>query len=220
MLNIQSLGLVPINTKTILGISLAAVFAISLLGSAYATGYLTIESASVTATPTEITKAKIYTGEKIPKKGEALFGYGIVTSGTDLVVATTHAGVLDSQKQKGDPMSPKWHNHYVKLAEDVGCEDPVTNPLGLRVVDISYESPGKVNVKGDKIELKDVPLGTDIPTHIGIAPNAVSAATTGTYGGAVTSFELRGIADPTYGIGVCVCVCVCVCVDNLSPFVP
>ena len=51
-----------------------------------------------------------------------------------------------------------------------------------------------------------------IPTRIGIVPNAVSAATTGTYGGAVASFELRGIADPTYGIGVCV--------DNLFPFVP
>jgi len=51
-----------------------------------------------------------------------------------------------------------------------------------------------------------------IPTRIGIVPDAVSAATIGTYGGAVASFELRGIADPTYGIGVCV--------DNLFPFVP
>jgi len=93
------------NTKTILGILLAAVFAISLLGNAYATGYLTIESASVTATSTETTKAKIYTGDKIPKKDEVLFWYGIVASGTDLVVATTHAGVLHSEKQKGDPES-------------------------------------------------------------------------------------------------------------------
>ena len=198
------------NTKTILGISLAAVFAVSLLGGAYASGYLTIESASVSATATEITKAKINTGDKIPTKGEAALGYGIVTSGTDLVVATTHAGVLDSEEQKGDPTSPKWHNHYVKLAPDAACVSPV-NPSGLRVVDISYESPGKVHVKSDKIELKDVPLGV-IPTHIGIAPNAVSVATTGTYVGAVASFTLSVIPDPTYGVGVCV--------DNLAPFTP
>jgi len=98
------LGLVPItNKKAILGISLAAVFAISLLGSAYASGHLTIEKASVDATPTEIKKAKIETTGKIPTKG-GFVGYGVVTSSfvmpfpasgpADVVVATTHAGVL------------------------------------------------------------------------------------------------------------------------------
>ena len=78
-------------------------------------------------------------------------------------------------------------------------------------MDISYESPDKVNVKGDEIELKDDLLVLHSNSYW-CCTYAVSAATTGTYGGAVASFELRGIADPTYGISVCV--------DNLFPFVP
>jgi len=200
------------NSKRILGVSLAAVFAISLLGSVYASGHLTIDSASVTATPTEIKKALIHTSEKIPKDGTP-FGYGIVTDGSfgpgfpgvpaDVIVATTHPGVLDSEKQKGKISSAKWHNHYVKIGAGPDCPT-------VQVLDISYESPGKVKVKGDKIEIQDVPLGT-IGTHFGLAPNSVTSFTTGEYAGAVASFALSTIPDGSGGLKA-------VCVDGLSPF--
>ena len=215
MLNIPCLGLIPMNTKRLLGISLAAAFAISFLGSAYASGYLTIESASVNATPDEIKKAKINTGDKIPKK-DAFVGYGVVTSSfssdfpevpADVVVATTHPGVLDSEKQKGDIMSPKWHNHYVKIGTgDAGCAS------GIQVLDISFESPGKVRVHGDSITLRNVPIG-DVDAHFGLAPNSLTSFSTGEYAGAVASFTLSGITDEETGL-------LAVCVDNLTPFVP
>jgi len=190
-------------TKTILGLSLAVVFAVSMLGGAYASGHLIIEKASVDATATEIKKAKIDTTGKIPKKGAAL-GYGILTTGGDIIVATTHPGVLDSETQKGDLMSPKWHNHYATVGDTVsGC------PSGVQVLNLSYESPGKVKVKGDKIEIKDVPLGT-IVTHFGLAPNSLTSFTTGTYDDAVASFGLSTLSDAT-GLTA-------VCVDGLASF--
>jgi len=204
-------------SKKILGASIAAVFAVSMLalplGLADAAGhFLIIESASVTATPTEISKAVIDTAGKIPKK-DAFVGYGVVTSSfpvdfpvspADIVVATIHTGVLDSEKQKGKISSSAWHNHYVKIgAGPAGCAS------GIQVLDISHGSPGKVKIKGDKIEIKDVPLGT-IGAQFGLAPNLSTSFTTGTYAGLVASFTLSGLADPTYGVAVCV--------DNLAPF--
>ncbi len=186
--------------KTILGISFAAAFVFSMvLIPAYAGGHLTIEKAKVDATPTEIKKAKIDTTGKIPTKG-GFVGYGIVTTGADIIVATTHAGVLDSELQKGDPMSPKWHNHYVTLGPSTGCTS------GTEVLNISYESPGKVKVKGDKIEIKGVPLGTAIPAHFGLAPNVATTFTTGTYDGFVAVFTISPspVPNPVYGLTVCI----------------
>ena len=36
----------------------------------------------------------------------------------------------------------------------------MSNPTGLHVADISYESPDKVDVEGKKIEISKVPLGS------------------------------------------------------------
>ena len=89
----------------------------------------------------------------IPLENESgAVGYGVITDkGTDaVVVSTTHAGVLDSELQS-DASDPVWHNHVVKLGEVALCgEDP-------GVVDISFESPGEVEVEDGQLVMVDVP---------------------------------------------------------------
>ena len=214
MLNMTCLVFVPMSktlSKKVLTISLAAIFGVAMIASPIAVdamgSFLDIKSASVDADTDELNKAVIKTFGHIPKNNAAI-GYAVgttnfdpVTGGT-LIVATTHPGVLDSEDQKGDIMSPKWHNHYVEVGAVEACD-------GVGVLDISYESPGKVKVKGKKIELKDVPLG-DVDTHFGLAPNALNDFSTGETIPVVGSFQLR----PLTGAGGLEAVCV----DNVNLF--
>ena len=165
---------------------------------------------SINFGPTELDKSVIATFGDIPREGQGgAFGYGILTSGgNSIIVTTTHPGVLDSALQKGDINSPVWHNHYVKLGTDASCISG-TNPSGLSVADISYESPGKVDVDGKKVQLKDIPTGSQ-NEHFGLAPNAVHAFNVGTTGNTLVSFTLSIVGSGPYGPGA-------VCVNNVSP---
>ncbi|MEZ4104375.1 MAG: hypothetical protein R3B60_03755 [Candidatus Paceibacterota bacterium] len=89
----------------------------------------------------------------MPLNGEnGAVGYGIITDkGTDqVIVATTHGGVLDSEMQK-DASDPIWHNHIVRLGEVAMCGE---NP---GVVDITFESPGDIEVKEQGVVMAEVP---------------------------------------------------------------
>src|SRR5215203_1374745 len=85
-----------------------------------AESFLIIEQAEVSANG-ELEARLITEGLLIPTDGsEGAFGYGILTEDGDdaILVATTHAGVLDSEAQRfiEDPI---WHNHFVKLGDDL-----------------------------------------------------------------------------------------------------
>jgi len=111
------------NTKIILGISLAAAFVISMIASqsAIADGlpeYLQIKETKVTVVTDSdgngILKAEIKTEDKIPKKGEAgAFGYGLATAGLfdgePVLALTTHICAADTPYQ-GDAKSKKCDN--------------------------------------------------------------------------------------------------------------
>jgi len=98
MLNFPCLGLVPMNTKIILGLSLAAIFAVSMIAtqSVLATGgsYLDITEGKVevkTKNGEQTLKVKIKTGDKIVEEGA--YGYGIITGAIPLIEDGVH--VLD-----------------------------------------------------------------------------------------------------------------------------
>jgi len=121
-------------------------------------GYLTADKAEIeTKTDKNEVKLKFHALDTIPTAG--FFGYGILpafptTPTGTLLIATTHAGVLDSQDQvtKDDPV---WHTHYVDLVSDPG-----TCPDGLSVdaSRLTFTSPGEVKLKDKKLEIKKAPL--------------------------------------------------------------
>src|SRR5215207_10739064 len=145
------------NDKIMLGLLVVAGF----IGTAVAApvlattleSFLIIEKAEVSANG-EL-EARLITEGMIPTDGTGgAFGYGILTEDGDaILVATTHAGVLDSEEQDYI-LDPTWHNHLVRLGDDVAeCagEDP-------GVVDITWQSPGEVEIDDDNIAtISDVP---------------------------------------------------------------
>jgi hypothetical protein len=106
------------NDKIMLGLLVVAGF----IGTAVAApalahtleSFLIIEKAEISANG-EL-EASLITEGVIPINGkEGAFGYGILTDDGDaILVATTHAGVLDSEEQNYI-LDPTWHNHFVRL---------------------------------------------------------------------------------------------------------
>jgi hypothetical protein len=99
--------------------------------------------------------AFLRTGGVVPKDGSGgAFGYGLLTeAGFDgVIVTTTHAGVRDSEVQD-DASDPVFHNHYVELATGLSglCEGP-------EVADLTFESPGDVNVLRRLVVMNDLPF--------------------------------------------------------------
>lgn len=115
-----------------------------------------LSGAKVSKGPNDFT-ANLNAMGLMPLRGESgAVGYGIITDkGTDqVVVTTTHGGVLDSELQK-DASDPVWHNHIVKLGEVPMCGQ---NP---GVIDITFESPGEVTVNERALRMAEVPATFD-----------------------------------------------------------
>jgi hypothetical protein len=91
-------------------------------------------------------------GVVIPTDGTGgAFGYGILTDDRDaILVAHTHPGVLDSEDQRfiWDPI---WHTHFMKLGDVKQCGD------NQGVVDITWQSPGKVSIDNNTVRISGVP---------------------------------------------------------------
>ena len=113
--------------------------------------FLVIEKAEVSANG-EL-EATLTTEGVIPTDGsEGAFGYGILTDDGDaILVSTTHAGVLDSEEQDYI-LDPTWHNHFVRLGDDVAeCGED------QGIVDITWQSPGQVEINDDIASISGVP---------------------------------------------------------------
>jgi hypothetical protein len=142
---------------SILAIGILGVFATStvVLAPAIAStieDFLNIRDAEVKIKDNDELDAKIEAEEDIPEDGSGgAAGYGILTAEDALIVTTTHGGVYDSQEQD-DADDPVWHNHLVTLDSDSEeCED---DP---KINEITFESPGTVNINDEIAQLKNVP---------------------------------------------------------------
>jgi len=145
--------------------SLVAAIALAPVLASATASYLDLDSVAATVKNGKMT-ATFDTQDTVPKAVNArglAFGYGIVTKvteGTTLpaeaIVATTHAGVLDSQKQVTAD-NAVWHNHYVTL---VGADASVCAST-IQVGEITWESPGATNVFLDKVVIQNAPLDFD-----------------------------------------------------------
>jgi hypothetical protein len=96
--------------------------------------------------------ARFTTGEPIPSNGtEGAFGYGILTEDGDaILVATTHAGVLDSEDQSSIE-DPIWHNHFVRLGNVEQCGED------QGVINITWQSPGEVRNDNNNATISQIP---------------------------------------------------------------
>lgn len=138
----------------------AAVLGTPMAASA-AFDFLNIRVALVYTNAEKVTGGQFTADALIPQNGggqaQLKFGYGIIT-GEGVIVSTSHAGVLDSEKQKGNPNNPVFHNHYVALKEDAAECKVAPN---LKVDTITFESPGKIFVFGNTILLSNLPKSSE-----------------------------------------------------------
>ena len=118
--------------------------------------YLDVQKAIIDIDKNIIKDIVFKTRGDIPQEGSYKnFGYGVVTlaNNTLNVIATTShpkLGIIDSELQKS-PKDPVFHNHYVILGNNSICG---ANPA---VQDLSFTSPGKVIIDGNKAILKNLP---------------------------------------------------------------
>jgi hypothetical protein len=125
-----------------------------------AESFLTVERANTSNDDDdeEFTAELMVEGLLIPTNGtEGAFGYGFLTGdggeggGEDTILVThTHPGVLDSEDQ-GFVDDPIWHNHFIRLGHVEQCEE------GQGVVDITWQSPGEVEINDNTARVSDIP---------------------------------------------------------------
>jgi hypothetical protein len=174
-------------------------------------GFLTVQHAKVFVNPdTDRLREILVTEGLIPTDGSAgAFGYGtIANDGDSIFVATTHAGVVDSEKQKfiADPV---FHNHFVRLGEVDACG---TNP---GVIDITWQSPGRVVINNQRVLVSQVPTDEVDATHS--ITGTPLAMTLGEDIANVVSFQLSPVF--TSGGLQAVCVTNIQPAENLTTFV-
>jgi hypothetical protein len=188
------------NDKIMLGLLVVAGF----IGTAVAApvlattleSFLIIEKAEVSANG-EL-EARLITEGMIPTDGsEGAFGYGILTEDGDaILVATTHAGVLDSEEQNYI-LDPTWHNHFVRLGEVAECGED------QGVVDITWQSPGEVEINDNIASISGVP--TDEFEGWDSITGEELSMTLGETVSEVISFKLDPVFDEEDGLqAVCV----------------
>jgi hypothetical protein len=165
-----------------------------------AESFLVIESTRVTVEDDDELEARLITeGLLIPTDGsEGAFGYGILTEDGDaILVATTHAGVLDSEEQNYI-LDPTWHNHFVRLGDDV---EQCGEDQG--VVDITWQSPGEVRIDDNTARISGVP--TDEFEGWDSITGKELSMTLGETVSEVISFKLDPVFDEEDGLqAVCV----------------
>jgi hypothetical protein len=146
-----------VNESPSLGLIVVAVFIGNIFNTppvfaSTAESFLTIERANASIDDDELAISLIVEGLLIPTNGtEGAFGYGILTDeGDAILVAHTHAGVLDSEDQRfiEDPI---WHNHFLKLGDVEQCGEH------QGVIDVTWQSPGEVRINNDSASVSDIP---------------------------------------------------------------
>jgi hypothetical protein len=165
---VQSLSTV-MTTKTILSVSLAVIFTVSMILSASAiTG---LANTSIRDNAKTYQKVIFTLDDSVVTDGTIFGGYAFFTTDGDVVAVTSHKGAYDSKGQKFDDPNttfalcnpgqlsaglcgPEWHTHVVKPVADPHCAIAAVGAL-------TYEQPSShVKIKDNTITLDNVKKGT------------------------------------------------------------
>jgi hypothetical protein len=178
---------------------IGTVFDIPLVFALSAESFLTIERANVSKEDDDLTAELDVEGLLIPTDGsEGAFGYGILTEDGDaILVAHTHAGVLDSEEQRFIE-DPTWHTHLVRLGDIAECGED------QGIVDVSWQSPGQVEINDNIATISDVTTTGEFEGRDSITGGQLSM-TLGEAVSEVVSFKLDPVFDEEAGLqAVCV----------------
>ena len=132
------------NTKIIIGASLAAVFAVFMITPAMATGPETwqhVVSSSVNSKNTQTSVLSVTAADKIPIQTGVLGGFAwLYADGPNTaIVATSHNGVRDSAQNPDG-----WHAHNVQLGtgglnSDACIEDSLMQMLDYLFTEVHFQ---------------------------------------------------------------------------------
>src|SRR3972149_3203840 len=122
----------------------------------------------------------------IPTTPPGFIGCGTII-GTDgggdpvLRIATSHAGVCDSEEQSFGVCEGTWHNHDAILRAPVNLADPEIEDCAdqgatFEAKAVSFESPGTVSVSGVNLDMTNVPK-TSV-TNTNVIPDPLSTILT------------------------------------------
>ena len=148
------------NTKTILGLSFAVVFAASMLGSAYASGHLDITGITVEKSGRNGVNQSVHidVSADVPAPDGGDYGWAVgPTSKGGFLVITSHPNIGDDstgQHPPSDPASDEYHTHYL-TAEVSGPNCGTDNHA-------TFATPNEVgilSIDGDQIWVENVPRG-------------------------------------------------------------
>ncbi len=155
------------NSRTILGVTLAAVFTLSMIMlPAYAGGHLAIVS-------TEMIKYEkkgeidlhIQVTAKIPKDETGLFGWALL-GWTKTLVLVTHVPAFDDSEF--DNKGGAFHPHVLSLIASGVCASTLEIDTGAAITDPGYISKvGSVNINIKKVPLADLGASTGPPKVTG-----------------------------------------------------
>jgi len=137
----------------------------------------------------------IVEGLLIPTDGTGgAFGYGILTEDGDaILVAHTHPGVMDSEEQSYME-DPTWHTHLVRLGDVEQCGED------QGIVDITWQSPGEVEINDNIATISDVPTTDEFEGWDSITGGQLSSMTLGEAVSEVISFKLDPVFDEEDGL--------------------
>ena len=139
-------------TKTILGLSLAAVFVVSMLGSAYAAGHLIITDISVEKSGRNGVNQSVHidVAAPVPAPTGDDYGWAVVTSNGFLVI-TSHPGIGDDSTAQ--PPLDEYHTHFLTAASGGPCT-PAPHATFATINEV-----GRLSIVDDMIWVKNVPRG-------------------------------------------------------------
>jgi hypothetical protein len=178
---------------------IGTVFDIPLVFALSAESFLTIERANISIEADDDLTAELdVEGLLIPTDGsEGAFGYGILTDDGDaILVAHTHAGVLDSQEQRFIE-DPTWHTHLVRLGDVEQCGED------QGVVDITWQSPSEIEINDNIARISGVPTTDEFEGRDSITGEQTSM-TLGEAVSEVISFKLDPVFDGDGLEAVCI----------------
>jgi hypothetical protein len=178
MLNIPSLGIVPMNTKILFGLTLVAVLAMAVASPAVADAITGIKKTEIKVKNDEIKKLKFQLDDKVPK--HPFGGYALFTDDGSVIAITSHEGFFDSTGQQAPTTSQvalqvgaiaavcnvtdvacgnEWHAHLVNPEPETLCDE-----VGgiAKVGELTYNQPtDKLKIAGKNILASGIDLGTE-----------------------------------------------------------